>query len=100
METRVSDPAVVDSALIRRLEQAICAYGAKAIEELTRPSPLLRLFTKRRYMEWSKPRPHEFGPADARSVLRRVRKGRPVSNALLSRAVKALVDEAGYYSED
>lgn len=97
--TEVADPVRWDSARIRRLEQAVEQHLRECIADLARPSPFLTMFTKKRYMYWSKPRPHEFGPADAKSVLRRVRRGRRVSPALLARAVKTLVDEAGYDSD-
>ena len=93
--SEVGDP-VVESSLLELLEERVREYQKEVLESLLRPSFFSKLLTKRRYMERSKPRPHEFGVRDAKSVLRQIRKGRAVSPQLLSRAVKTLVDEAGY----
>jgi len=55
------------------------------------------ILRRRRYMETSKPVPHEFGRADAKAVFRRWRRGKPVSRCLMMKAIGAYADsEAGY----
>lgn len=99
-EKRSVSVVVADSPLTRLLEERLKEYYRDALEHYLHPTFFYDKLTKRRYMERSKPRPHEFGPGDAKSVLRRVRKGRAVSGALLARAVRTLVDEASYYNDD
>ena len=85
---------VPDGPIIRLLEKKMEQYRKEAWERLLEPSFFLGKLKKRRYMERSKPCPHEFGEADGRAVMRRLRHGKPVSPALITRAVKAITDAA------
>ena len=85
---------VPDSPIIRLLEKKMEQYRKEAWEDLLKPSFFLGKLQKKRYMERSKPRPHEFGEADGRAIMRRLRHGKPVSPALITRAVEAITDAA------
>ena len=89
---------VSSTSLVMQLEMATRKYWEDAfVSYLTGPSLAEQLgyvYTKPRYMEDSKPRKHEFGEADGKAVLRRIRHGGEVSPALLQRAVKAVTDAA------
>ena len=47
-----------------------------------------------RYVTRSKPRPHKWRFADAKAVMRRVRRGHPVSAGLVRRAMRTYWEEA------
>ena len=94
-----SSITVPDGPIIRLLEKKMEMYRAQMLEDLLRPSFFLGRLPKKRYMELSKPKPHEFGEADGRAIMRRLRKGKPVSGHLIARAMKAITDSVAddYY---
>ena len=82
MITQLPNRPIFNLLLERHLAHA-ANMERHLVECILNPKP-------KRYMKLSKPERQEFGLADGKAVLRRWRKGKPVSKRLMKRAVAAI----------
>ena len=83
---------------LENLERAVMAFWAErcVVDVLAATAWVSRYgcLRPRRYMDTSSPKPHRFGYADAKAVMRRLRRGKRVSADLIRRAQREYWREA------